>query len=285
MQRFAFDLAQWFTDRGAEVERDILRYFDGKTGDEFTGRWFEHFAAIGDPNRFEASDLIAVETLSVKVESEAAATLLVADPERFNNLLRQIPREQDIWELRRLDVNVGSSADKLWAALKELPDVGWVTAGKLLAAKRPRLIPILDDRVNKLLNPREGLFWVSMHDAFVLLALGRYFDTYEAVTPDFTARLWLGEDFAGEQAFHGRSTDRRHLVVPMTALSAGAGEPHDLGVRPRRHGPSGHRLACAAGRTNPKIRCRSAARVPRNQSAARRCGTTRRGPLITEIGG
>lgn len=62
----------------------------------------------------------------------------------------------------------------------------------------------------------------------MLLALGRYFDTNEAVTPDFTARLWLGEDFAGEQAFHGRSTDRRHLVVPMTALSAGAGGPRDL---------------------------------------------------------
>jgi hypothetical protein len=145
------------------------------------------------------------------------------------------------------------------------------------------LIPKL---VAGLLGHRTAGRWATTQEnAFVLLALGRYFDTYEAVTPDFTARLWLGEDFAGEQAFHGRSADRRHLVVPMTALSAGAGEPHDLGVRPRRHGPSGHRVACAAGRKNPKIRCRSAARVPRNQSAARRCGTTRRGPLITEIGG
>lgn len=73
-----------------------------------------------------------------------------------------------------------------------------------------------------------GRWATTQENAFVLLALGRYFDTYEAIAPDFTARLWLGEDFAGEQAFHGRSTDRRHLVVPMTALSAGASEPGDL---------------------------------------------------------
>jgi uncharacterized protein YfaS (alpha-2-macroglobulin family) len=88
------------------------------------------------------------------------------------------------------------------------------------------LIPKL---VAGLLGHRTAGRWATTQEnAFVLLALGRYFDTYEAVTPDFTARLWLGEDFAGEHAFHGRSTDLRHLVVPMTALSAGSGEPHDL---------------------------------------------------------
>ncbi|OBB61228.1 hypothetical protein A6B34_02405 [Mycolicibacterium monacense] len=88
------------------------------------------------------------------------------------------------------------------------------------------LIPKL---VTGLLGHRTAGRWATTQEnAFVLLALGRYFDTYEAVTPDFTARLWLGEDFAGEQAFHGRSTDRRHLVVPMTALSAEGGEPQDL---------------------------------------------------------
>lgn len=80
-----------------------------------------------------------------------------------------------------------------------------------------------------LLGHRTAGRWASTQEnAFVLLALGRYFDTYESVTSDFTARLWLGEDFAGEQPFRGRSTDRRHLVVPMTALPAGAGGPRDL---------------------------------------------------------
>lgn len=73
-----------------------------------------------------------------------------------------------------------------------------------------------------------GRWATTQENAFVLLALGRYFDTYEAVTPDFTARLWLGEDFAGEQAFHGRSADRCNVVVPMAALSAEAGRSGDL---------------------------------------------------------
>ena len=97
-----------------------------------------------------------------------------------------------------------------------------------LIADRPEsdLIPKL---VAGLLAHRTAGRWATTQEnAFVLLALGRYFDTYEAVTPDFTARLWLGEDFAGEQAFHGRSTDLRHLVVPMTALSAETSERHDL---------------------------------------------------------
>jgi len=164
MPAFAFDLAEWFTDNAEQVDRHLCRYFGGKAGDQFTGRWFDHFAAIADPNRFEASDLIAVEALKVEVPSEAASVMLLTDPERFNGLLREIPREQDLWERRRLDVDVGSKADDLHAALKALPRVGWVTAGKLLAAKRPRLIPILDERVQGLLKPRDELFWVSMHD-------------------------------------------------------------------------------------------------------------------------
>ena len=82
------------------------------------------------------------QALSVKVPSEAAAKLFMTDAEHFNSLLRKIPREQDLWQVRRLDVDVGSPADDLHRALRKmLPDVDWVTAGKLIAAKRPRLTP------------------------------------------------------------------------------------------------------------------------------------------------
>jgi hypothetical protein len=42
--------------------------------------------------------------------------------------------------------------------------VDWVTAGKLMAAKRPRLIPILDNKVKDFIQPPDGLFWVKLHD-------------------------------------------------------------------------------------------------------------------------
>jgi hypothetical protein len=162
MTRFRIDLAEWFTDNADQVRQDLVSYFAGKA--TFTGRWFEEFAAIGDPNRFEASDLLAVEALSVTVPPDAAAALLITDGERFNSLLREIPRDQNLWEVRRLDVNVGSPAEELHRALRTLRGIDWVVAGKLVAAKRPKLLPILDSEVNTYLQPPRELFWVSMHD-------------------------------------------------------------------------------------------------------------------------
>jgi hypothetical protein len=127
LTRFNFDLAAWFTDNADQVRRDLQGYFGGGT-EPFTGRWFEEFAAIGDPNRFEASDVLAVAALSVEVPPEAAAAMLITDTERFNALLRLIPREQNLWEVRRLDVNVGSPADDLHGELRTLRGVDWVVA-------------------------------------------------------------------------------------------------------------------------------------------------------------
>lgn len=62
--------------------------------------------------------------------------------------------------------------------------------------------------------------WPSTQDnAFVLLALEKYFRAYEAVEPDFVAGAWLGEDFAGEHRFSGRTTERHHIDIPMQWLA------------------------------------------------------------------
>lgn len=157
-QRFAFDLTDWFETNAAQVAEDFDRYFSS-----FTGRWFEHFGAVGDPNRFEASDLIAVEALSVQVPPEAAAKLLVTEPDQFNALLRRIPRSLNMWDTPRDDLQNGPGA-VLHTMLRTLSGVDWVIAGKLLAAKRPRLIPILDNKVRDLLQPPPARFWISMWD-------------------------------------------------------------------------------------------------------------------------
>ena len=59
----------------------------------------------------------------------------------------------------------------------------------------------------------------TQENVFILLALDRYFKTFEKVTPDFVARAWLGERFAGQQMFRGRSTDRQNVHVPMRYLA------------------------------------------------------------------
>lgn len=162
---FAVDLGEWFQDHRDKVQTNIRRYFAGNNGDLFTGRHFETFAALGEPDRFEATDVMAVEALSVKVPPEAAARLLVgAEAEEFTHLLRQIPADRDIWQADHSALCDGSPAADLHAKLTKLPGVGWVTAGKLMAAKRPRLIPVLDNLVRDLLKPPKGRFWLSMYD-------------------------------------------------------------------------------------------------------------------------
>lgn len=82
--------------------------------------------------------------------------------------------------------------------------------------KTSDLIPKL---VRGLLERRtRGRWQNTQENAFVLLALDRYFNTYEKVTPNFVARIWLGDAYAGEQGFHGRATDRQNLNVPMSYL-------------------------------------------------------------------
>lgn len=164
MTGFAFDLGEWFSDNAPQVRQNFSRYFAGGPGDQFTGRWFEKFAAMGDPNLFEPSDVVAVEALSVKVPPESAARLIIAETERFSSLLRSVPNEVDLWEVGLEVIDAGAAASEMHALLDDLQGVGWVTAGKLLAAKRPRLIPILDKEVEGLLKPPRGRFWAAMHE-------------------------------------------------------------------------------------------------------------------------
>ena len=78
------------------------------------------------------------------------------------------------------------------------------------------LIPKL---VRGLLSGRRRGRWLNTQEnVFILLALDRYFNAYERTTPDFVARVWLGNGYAGEQIFKGRSIDRQQLNLPMSAL-------------------------------------------------------------------
>ncbi|MBI1766151.1 MAG: Ig-like domain-containing protein [Acidobacteria bacterium] len=74
-----------------------------------------------------------------------------------------------------------------------------------------------------LAHRKAGRWENTQENGWVLLALDRYFNTYEKVTPDFVARVWLGAGFAGEQAFKGRTTDSRQLNIPMSYLMARSG--------------------------------------------------------------
>ena len=69
----------------------------------------------------------------------------------------------------------------------------------------------------------KGRWENTQENVFVLLALDRYFNTYEAQTPDFVARFWLGDRYAGADEYRGRTADTHDTSIPMTEVIAQTG--------------------------------------------------------------
>ena len=67
-------------------------------------------------------------------------------------------------------------------------------------------------------NQVQGRWDNIQENGFILVALHRYFEKYETQTPSFVARAWLGDTFAAQHSFQGRSIDTQHTLVPMTDL-------------------------------------------------------------------
>ncbi|HWB82002.1 MAG TPA: alpha-2-macroglobulin family protein, partial [Nannocystaceae bacterium] len=92
-----------------------------------------------------------------------------------------------------------------------------VLEGMVVSDPKSDLIPKL---VRGLLDHRTAGRWSSTQEnGFVLVALDRYFGVFEKTTPDFVAKAWLGEQFAGDHKFKGRTTEYSHIDIPMSWLA------------------------------------------------------------------
>ena len=78
-----------------------------------------------------------------------------------------------------------------------------------------------------LAHRKRGRWANTQENVFILLALDQYFSVYEAQTPDFVARAWLGDQYVAEFAFKGRTTDYQAVSVPMDFVAKVEG-PQDL---------------------------------------------------------
>lgn len=168
---------------------DLRSYFGvGLPPDElpaYTGGRFEALAGGGDRDdtrdRITADDLVAVELLAVQVPRAIALKLLEGPlGEDVHAALAEIPVDADLgtpWAASLLAD--GGPADLAWRLLKapgvgyvtaggrrrRRPGVGWVTAGKLLARKRPRLVPVYDTVVRSAIGQPEKV-WQWFDDRF-----------------------------------------------------------------------------------------------------------------------
>lgn len=133
------------------------------------GSRFEHLAGGGDrqkvPDIVTADDLIAVQTLSVRIPAQAAVELLEGSlGVRLSELLSGVCFDIDLVEAEAADLDEGLPAHTAWRVLCDQPGIGWVTAGKLLARKRPRLLPVYDQVIRCVLG-RPKSFWLDLHGA------------------------------------------------------------------------------------------------------------------------
>jgi uncharacterized protein YfaS (alpha-2-macroglobulin family) len=99
----------------------------------------------------------------------------------------------------------------------------------------------------------QGRWGNTQENVFILLALDRYFGTFENVTPNFVARAWLGERFAGEQAYRGRTTDRQQVNVPMRFLAEQGGATQNLTISKEGQGRLYYRIGMQYAPSNLKL--------------------------------
>ncbi len=124
---------------------ELQAYFQGTLSNGepyYTG---SHFEKIGDnePFRFTASDIVAVSTLSVEVPSRLSIDLLLGSGgASAATHLRCIEPGADLAaEEAAALIAEGGPAWDLWELLRAHTGVGPPIASKLLARKRPHLIP------------------------------------------------------------------------------------------------------------------------------------------------
>jgi hypothetical protein len=142
----------------ALATRYLAEYFDRSEPDGgFTGRWFEHFSALSDELHLDANDVAAAATLSVPLDGSTVRSLFER-AEELNGFLAAAPsRDAKLWDVDEADLADGAPLAKAYDLLRNTPGIGYVTASKLLACKRPHLVPIRDTVVEQLLGA--GTAW------------------------------------------------------------------------------------------------------------------------------
>lgn len=143
----------------------LTDYFNGQLSDRsgpyYTGSMFERFGAdTFDPHRVDNNDLISLSMLGVNMPAHASLRILGEDAQKVSQLLGQIPDDIDLADAPANLIDHGSFAWRLWDLIDGYRDVGATLTSKLMARKRPRLIPVQDSVVSAALGVRRrDDFW------------------------------------------------------------------------------------------------------------------------------
>lgn len=144
----------------------------------YTGSRFESLESYNNlKDRITASDLYAVATLNTPIRRKAAMGILISEADELDSYLAQVP-SKSLGSLSSDEfeeyLGADSAALKLWNALRrngkpteEKWNVGPTRASKIMARKRPHLIPINDRVIRRVIDkkPSENdwkLWWEAL---------------------------------------------------------------------------------------------------------------------------
>jgi len=135
------------------IKELVRMYFDPSSG--FAGATFDQLGE-NQPDRFTDSDMLALNLLD---EQLGPAAIRAIDRGDLDGILAEVSRERHLWQSDESDIY---RMKALHAALRGLAGVGPTKAAKLAARKRPRLIPIYDSVVERVMQPDKGGWWTSL---------------------------------------------------------------------------------------------------------------------------
>lgn len=135
--------------------RLVSSYFTEERSSSFAGKDFD---TLGDnpPYRVVIDDLLALNLLDVRLGPKAIRPLLNG---HADELLLRVPLHVELWKATE---DQRQSAQDLYKLFDSLPGIGRTKASKLLARKRPQLVPIRDAVVERVLDLPEGGWWCQL---------------------------------------------------------------------------------------------------------------------------
>jgi hypothetical protein len=145
--------------------QDLSSYFTL----DYTGSHFEFLPGCTDRvsamNEIMADDILATTLLGVNFPGTAVLELLEGSAGTLvATQLALIPFDQDLHSFSSNPIGVDSPAWVAWNVIAGLDDVKRTKTSKLLARKRPRLLPILDDVVVCALKLGDTEAWKGIYE-------------------------------------------------------------------------------------------------------------------------
>ncbi|GAB2549726.1 DUF6308 family protein [Brachybacterium huguangmaarense] len=182
----------------------------------FTGSRFDDFGReTGDENTITAADLLSLSFLSVEIGGDAVLGIMEGLEDRIGELLASLPTDVDIHELddAAFERQLGPSGtgQDLWNLIRGRETgtswgMGPTRTSKLLARKRPRLIPIWDSFIGSALGMADSRgHWARMRAILRTEGVAEHLDHLrrEANVPEercsllrvFDVTVWYAEKY------------------------------------------------------------------------------------------